>query len=263
MQVLCVLLLQNAGLKSKDISARCMAVDLLGMIAARLKRDAVTCSRDRFWILQELVDANDDASVGTKEACSVSAIVEADPEVLCDKRVQCAVEGRFCDSAISVREAALELVGRHIASHPEVGLKDLVCKTFFELWFEEPTGSQKHLIADGSSVPMEVAKKTEQIVDMLRNMPNSHHLVTVIKRNLTLDFLPQSAKATGINAASLASVRKRCELICKRLLERILQVEEETSDKEEVCALPYPVKDLRKVLHTSPYRCTRTISVPL
>lgn len=34
-----------------------------------------------------------------------------------------AVEGRFCDSAISVREAALELVGRHIASHPDVGLQ--------------------------------------------------------------------------------------------------------------------------------------------
>jgi len=37
--------------------------------------------------------------------------------------VQIAVEGRFCDSAISVREAALELVGRHIASHPDVGFK--------------------------------------------------------------------------------------------------------------------------------------------
>ena len=34
-----------------------------------------------------------------------------------------AVEGRFCDSGIAVREAALELVGRHIASHPDVGLK--------------------------------------------------------------------------------------------------------------------------------------------
>lgn len=53
----------------------------------------------------------------------VSVIVEADPEVLCESRVQSAVEGRFCDSAISVREAALELVGRHIASHPDVGLK--------------------------------------------------------------------------------------------------------------------------------------------
>ena len=53
----------------------------------------------------------------------VSIIVEADPEVLRDKRVQSAVEDRFCDSAISVREAALELVGRHIASHPDVGLQ--------------------------------------------------------------------------------------------------------------------------------------------
>lgn len=53
----------------------------------------------------------------------ISLIVEADPEVLCDIRVQSAVEGRFCDTAISVREASLELVGRHIASHPEVGLK--------------------------------------------------------------------------------------------------------------------------------------------
>jgi len=59
----------------------------------------------------------------------VSIIVEADPDVLRDKRVQLAVEGRFCDSAISVREAALELVGRHIASHPDVGLQ--VCGLLF------------------------------------------------------------------------------------------------------------------------------------
>lgn len=44
-----------------------------------------------------------------------------------------AVEGRFCDSAISVREAALELVGRHIASHPDVGLKACLHKLLFLL----------------------------------------------------------------------------------------------------------------------------------
>lgn len=492
LEVLCVLLLQNAGLKSKDIAARCMAIDVLGTIAARLKHDAVICSRDRFWILRELIDGKTDDLNDPKDACSVclkerganivchvcqrcfhadcvgvagkedllrdwschlcacqkqlkalhsycnmqnknrdtkvtrasagvsdssdatgstnqleviqqillnylnesveqddsilytcwfyiclwfkddpqseekvmhylarikskailrdsgsnfllsrdwakqtcsalgqrssfsrgfdtilalllaslkenspvlrakalrsvSLIVEADPEVLCDIRVQSAVEGRFCDTAISAREAALELVGRHIASHPDVGLKyfekvaerikdtgvsvrkrsikiirdlctsnpnfpqatsafieiisrvtdeeasiqDLVCKTFYEFWFEEPSGSQTQFASDGSSVPMEVATKTEQIVDVLRRMPNHHLFVTVIKRNLSLDFLPQSAKATGINAVSLASVRKRCELICKRLLERILQVEERNSDEEEVRALPY------------------------
>ncbi|KAL6647205.1 hypothetical protein ACP70R_014642 [Stipagrostis hirtigluma subsp. patula] len=488
LEVLCVLLLQNAGLKSKDTSARCFAIDLLGGIASRLKRDSVTCREEKLWILQVLTDAGSDGSEILKNKCcvclggrginiacdacgrcfhsdcmgagsqdslqrdsvcplcfckqqlsvlqsycqsdikengkrttalhskrsatppevsavdivqqillgylqeagpqddgnlftrwfylcmwykddprsqdrivyylarlksqellrdsgdgmvlsrdwakkislalgqknsfsrgfdkilslllaslrenspvirakalrAVSSIVEADPEVLGDKRVQSAVEGRFCDSAISVREAALELVGRHIASHPDVGLKyiekvaerikdtgvsvrkraikiirdlcasnpktdtthafveiisrvndeessvqDLVCKTFYELWFEEPVGSHKHLVADGSSVPMEIATKTEQIVEMLRKMPNHQPLITIIKRNLALDFLPQSTRAAGINPSIVASLRKRCELICKRLLERILQVEEGSANEIEVHALPY------------------------
>ena len=103
-------------------------------------------------------------------------------------------------------------------------LQDLVCKTFYEFWFEEPSGSHTRLFGDGSSVPLEVAKKTEQIVEMLRRMPSYQPLITVIKRNLALDFFPQSMKAAGINPVSLASVRKRCELMCKCLLERILQV---------------------------------------
>ncbi|MCL7033996.1 hypothetical protein MKW94_025445 [Papaver nudicaule] len=461
LEVLCVLLLQNAGLKSKDVGARCLAIDLLGTIAARLKEDAVSCSKDSLWILHELVGedvaeqsyprdvcsicldgrsrkivflcqdcrrlfhtdcmgvterdapsrgwcchfclgkkqlidlqsylksktegapeaselitkmeivqqlllnymqgagSTDDAHLyarwfylclwykddpksqeklgyylarlqltstvvssfltresakkislafGQKNSFSrgfdkilcmllaslrenspvirakalraVSLIVEADPEVLCEKRVQSAVEGRFCDSAISVREAALELVGRHIASHPDVGLKyfekvaervkdtgvsvrkrairiirdmctsndnfseftsaclqiisrvsdeessiqDLVCKTFYDFWFEEPNRAQTQFAGDGSSVPLEVAKKTEQVVEMLRKMSNHQQLVTVLRRNLALDFFPQSSKAAGISPMSLAMVRKRCELMCKCLLERILQV---------------------------------------
>ncbi|KAJ3669807.1 hypothetical protein LUZ60_010131 [Juncus effusus] len=224
--------------------------------------------------------------IRAKALRAVSCIVEADPEVLRDKRVQLAVEGRFCDSAISVREAALELVGRHIASHPDVGLQyfekvaerikdmgvsvrkrairivrdlftsnpnftgttpafieiisrvnddessvqDLVCKTFYDLWFDSPSGN---------SVPMEIANKTEQIVDMLRQMNNHQPLITIVKRILTLDFLPQSTKATGISQGQLSSMRKRCELICKRLLERILQVDERANNEEEVKALPY------------------------
>ncbi|KAI9121027.1 hypothetical protein K1719_008060 [Acacia pycnantha] len=490
LEVLCVLLLQNAGLKSKDISARSLAIDILGTIAARLKRDAVICSRDKFWVYRYLLSEDDDSDSYAKDMCyvcmggrvqnlltcdacrklfhpdclgvkeheisirnwccqicvcqkqlivlqsycksqykdgvnktklskdnsvssgqidkveivqqlllnylqdvastddlhlficwfylclwykddpncqlkstyylarlkskiivrdsgtvssilsrdsmkritsalgqnssfcrgfdkilhvllaslrenspvirakalrAVSIIVEADPEVLGDKRVQSAVEGRFCDSAISVREAALELVGRHIASHPDVGFKyfekiaerikdtgvsvrkraikiirdmctsnasfsgftracteiisrvsddessiqDIVCKTFYEFWFEEPSGFQTQVYGDGSSVPLEVAKKTEQIVDMLRKMPNHQLLVIVIKRNLSLDFLPQSTKAIGVNPVSLTTVRKRCELMCKCLLEKILQVEETNSNEVELLAVPY------------------------
>ncbi|OMO73252.1 Zinc finger, PHD-type [Corchorus capsularis] len=491
LEVLCVLLLQNAGLKSKDISARAMAIDLLGTIATRLKHDALLYRKDKFWISDELLDGDDGDQSYPKGACAicldgkvekvlykcqgcqrffhadcmgvreqevpnrgwncqfcvckkqllvlrsycesqykddenknrgrskgsessdaitqveivqqmllnylqdsastddthlfvrwsylclwykdgpksqqnfkyylarlrskaivrdsstvsslllrdsikkialalgqnnsfsrgfdkilylllaslrenspvirakalraVSIIVEADPEVLGDKRVQAAVEGRFCDSAISVREAALELVGRHIASHPDVGLKyfekvaerikdtgvsvrkraikiirdmcntnpnfsgftsacieiisrvsddessiqDIVCKTFYEFWFEEPSGVQTQYPGDGSSVPLDVAKKTEQIVEVLRRLPNHQFLITVIKRNLVLDFFPQSAKAAGINPVSLAAVRRRCELMCKCLLERILQVEEMSNAEAEVPTLPY------------------------
>ncbi|PIN06625.1 Sister chromatid cohesion protein SCC2/Nipped-B [Handroanthus impetiginosus] len=233
--------------------------------------------------------------IRAKALRAVSMIVEADPGVLGDKLVQTAVEGRFCDSAISVREAALEIVGRHIASHPDVGLKyfekvaerikdtgvsvrkraikiikdmctssvdfsqfttacveiisrindeessiqDLVCKTFYEFWFEEPSGSQSHHYKDGSSVPLEVAKKTEQIVEMLRRMPSHQPLAIVIKRNLALDFFPQSAKAAGINPVLLASVRRRCELMCKCLLEKVLQVAETNNEEGEGHMLPY------------------------
>lgn len=233
--------------------------------------------------------------IRAKALRAVSIIVEADPEVLGDKFVQAAVEGRFCDSAISVREAALELVGRHIASYPDVGLKyfekvaervkdtgvsvrkraikiirdmctsnsdftdftnacihiisrvndeessiqDLVCKTFYEFWFEEPSSLQGHHFGDGSSVPLEVTKKTEQIVEMLRRLSSHQLLVVVIKRNLGLDFFPQSAKAAGVNPISLASVRRRCELMCKSLLENILQVTEMSNEDGEVRMLPY------------------------
>uniref|UniRef100_A0A7N0VN42 Sister chromatid cohesion protein n=1 Tax=Kalanchoe fedtschenkoi TaxID=63787 RepID=A0A7N0VN42_KALFE len=226
---------------------------------------------------------------------AVSTIVEADPEVLCERSVQSAVEGRFCDSAISVREAALELVGRHIASHPEVGLKyfgkvaerikdtgvsvrkkaikiikdmctsssnfpeftsaciqiisrvsddeasiqDLVCKTFYEFWFEEPSTPETQFSGDGNAVPLEVIKKTEQIVEVLRRTQSHYLLVTVIKRNLVLDFFPQSAKAVGISPILLGSVRRRCELMCKCFLEKILQVDERNNEAVESFSLPY------------------------
>ncbi|CAA7031303.1 unnamed protein product [Microthlaspi erraticum] len=484
LEVLCVILLHNAGLKSKDVSARTMAIEILGTIAARLKQDAVLCSEDRFWMLLESDSENKVDQVGTKDCAlclgkragnllvcqicprrfhgdclglkeldipsrnwhcpfcickrqllvlqsycktdtkstgkleseedpnkipqtevvqqmllnylqdagsaddvhtficwfylclwykdvpksqkkfnyyiarlkaksiirnsgattsfltrdaikkitlalglnssfsrgfdkilnmllaslrenspiirakalrAVGIIVEADPEVLCDKRVQVAVEGRFCDSAISVREAALELVGRYIASHPDVGLKyfekvaerikdtgvsvrkraikiirdmctsnpnfseftsacaeilsrisddessiqDLVCKTFYEFWFEEPSGHHTQFASDGSSIPLEVEKKTKQMVELLRRTSNHQLLGTIIKRALALDFFPQATKAAGINPVALASVRRRCELMCKCLLEKILQVEEMSREEGEMQVLPY------------------------
>ncbi|XP_024530333.1 sister chromatid cohesion protein SCC2 isoform X2 [Selaginella moellendorffii] len=225
---------------------------------------------------------------------AVSAIVEVDPGVLADERVQKAVEGRFMDSAISVREAAMELVGRHIVSRPDVAIKyfdrlserimdtgvsvrkrvikilrdfcllaggfpkatdacirvisrinddeasiqDLVCKTFYELWFEEHPGQQTQFVADGSIVPSEIAERVQQIVDVLKSLPNHQPIVMIIKRSLTLDFIPQGSKTAAPTNISQAAVRNRCELMCKYLMECILKAEE-TSEDSEVQALPY------------------------
>ena len=71
LQVLCVLLLQNAGLKSKDIAARSMAIDLLGTIAARLKHDSVNCRRENFWIVQEFTSGDNGECGYPNDACAV------------------------------------------------------------------------------------------------------------------------------------------------------------------------------------------------
>lgn len=226
---------------------------------------------------------------------AVSAIVEVDPGVLGDERVQRAVEGRFLDSAISVREAAMELVGRHITSHPDVAAKyfekiaerimdtgvsvrkrvikiirdlcisrydfakttdacvriiarindeetsiqDLVCKTFFELWFEEPTNSYASHNVDNSNVPSEITERVQQLVDVLKCLQNPQAMVIIIKRSLALDFVPQSAKNSATNLISQATVRNRCELMCKCLIENILKAEEGNNEEAETRALPY------------------------
>nr|GEY86827.1 sister chromatid cohesion protein SCC2 isoform X2 [Tanacetum cinerariifolium] len=344
LEVLCVL--QNAGLKSKDVTARSIAIDVLGTVAARLKRDAVLCKKEKFWIVQELLNEDDMDYCPPDDACSIvlfAWIQGSKSHWSCVKKTTsglqsyCKAQGggegnhtrkkilgllRMCIYSLdddppvvkrsfsitlpglkleqscvhksfsrgfdkilhlllaSLREGspvirakalravsiiveadpevlALELVGRYIASHPNVALRyygkvaervkdtgmsvrkraikiirdmsmknpafrTFVCKTFCEFWFEEPSGSQNLIFAEGSSVTVEIAKKTDQMVEMLRKMPNHQLLVTVIKRNLSLIFC-QSAEAVGISPVMLASLRKRCELMCECLLEKILR----------------------------------------
>lgn len=66
-----MLLLQNAGLKSKDIAARTMAIELLGTIAARLKHDAVLCRKEKFWIVQVLMDSDSVDHSYPRDDCSI------------------------------------------------------------------------------------------------------------------------------------------------------------------------------------------------
>lgn len=66
-----MLLLQNAGLKSKDNAARTMAIDLLGTIAAKLKEDAILCKKEKFWIVQELMNSDSADPSYEGDVCSI------------------------------------------------------------------------------------------------------------------------------------------------------------------------------------------------
>jgi cohesin loading factor subunit SCC2 len=103
-------------------------------------------------------------------------------------------------------------------------VQDLVGKTFFELWFEEPTNHQTQYLGDGSVVPLEIAERAQQLVDVLRSLPSHQAMVTIIKRSLSLDFCPQNTRNSATSMVTQAAVRHRCELMCKCLLESVLKV---------------------------------------
>ena len=53
----------------------------------------------------------------------LSSLVEVDPSILSLDTVRSAVEDRFLDASVSVREAAIDLVGKHVLTSPQVALK--------------------------------------------------------------------------------------------------------------------------------------------
>lgn len=225
----------------------------------------------------------------SKALKAVSSIVEVDPGVLRDPRVQQAVEGRFLDAAISVREAAIDLIGKHIMLFPDVALKyyakiterimdtgvsvrkkvikiikdvclsatgseqsidgcvkiisrindeeasirDLVTKTLHELWFEEPTSR------NGTGAHSDVKETTQQLVEVLRRLPSSQPLVAIIKRSLAQDLNNHAEKGQEAAAVNPGAIWKRCEQMCKCLIESILQAEELAGENSEARALPY------------------------
>lgn len=59
-------------------------------------------------------------AVRTKAMKCLTAVVEADPGILARNDMQRGVHGRFLDQSTSVREAAVELVGRFILIRPEL-----------------------------------------------------------------------------------------------------------------------------------------------
>lgn len=52
-----------------------------------------------------------------------------DPDILGNEQIQSAVEARLLDTSISVREAAMELVGKYIVGRPLLAKKVSLSKS--------------------------------------------------------------------------------------------------------------------------------------
>ncbi|VVB05262.1 unnamed protein product [Arabis nemorensis] len=88
-------------------------------------------------------------------SCTAVLLLDRHQRVL-DKHVQLAVEGSACAKILSR------------ITDDESTIQDLVCKTFYEFWIEEPPGHHTQFSSDASSIPVEVENNTKQIVGMLR-----------------------------------------------------------------------------------------------
>lgn len=60
-----------------------MAIDILGTIAARLKRDAMICSREKFWILRDLLSQDAATRHYPKDTCCVCSGGRVENLVIC------------------------------------------------------------------------------------------------------------------------------------------------------------------------------------
>lgn len=59
----------------------------------------------------------------------VGGVVALDPDILGNEQIQSAVEARLLDTSISVREAAMELVGKYIVGRPLLAKKVSLSKS--------------------------------------------------------------------------------------------------------------------------------------
>ncbi|XP_063406097.1 nipped-B-like protein A isoform X2 [Mytilus trossulus] len=95
--------------------------DNAGLVARYLSSKRPFAQSFDIYLTQILRVLSENAvAVRTKAMKCLTAVVEADPGILARNDMQKGVHGRFLDQSTSVREAAVELVGRFILIRPEL-----------------------------------------------------------------------------------------------------------------------------------------------
>ncbi|ELU12686.1 hypothetical protein CAPTEDRAFT_160616 [Capitella teleta] len=187
-------------------------------------------------------------AVRTKAMKCLSAVVEADPAILARSDMQKGVHGRFMDQSTSVREAAVELVGKFILVRPEltaqyydmlsdrildtgISVRKRVIKIFRDVCMEQP---------DFDKIP-------EMCVKMIRRVNDEEGIKKLVNETFqSMWFVPKKDRGADkllTRVMNITDVVAACRETgydwFEQLLDNLLKKEEDTAAKpvETACGL--------------------------
>ncbi|XP_072289836.1 nipped-B-like protein A isoform X1 [Eucyclogobius newberryi] len=209
-------------------------------------------------------------AVRTKAMKCLSEVVAVDPSILARSDMQRGVHGRLMDNSTSVREAAVELLGRFVLSRPQ--LTEQYYDMLVERILDTGISVRKRVIKILRDICLEQPKfnkVTEMCVRMIRRVNDeegikklvnetfqklwftptpAHDKETMTRKILNITDVVAACKDTGYDwfeqllqnllkseeDASYKPAKKACVQLVDNLVEHILKYEESLSDNKGV-----------------------------
>ncbi|XP_055017345.1 nipped-B-like protein A isoform X2 [Boleophthalmus pectinirostris] len=209
-------------------------------------------------------------AVRTKAMKCLSEVVAVDPSILARLDMQRGVHGRLMDNSTSVREAAVELLGRFVLSRPQ--LTEQYYDMLIERILDTGISVRKRVIKILRDICLEqpkFSKITEMCVRMIRRVNDeegikklvnetfqklwftptpAHDKETMTRKILNITDVVAACKDTGYDwfeqllqnllkseeDASYKPAKKACVQLVDNLVEHILKYEESLSDNKGV-----------------------------
>uniref|UniRef100_A0A3B4BBY1 Nipped-B protein n=1 Tax=Periophthalmus magnuspinnatus TaxID=409849 RepID=A0A3B4BBY1_9GOBI len=209
-------------------------------------------------------------AVRTKAMKCLSEVVAVDPSILARSDMQRGVHGRLMDNSTSVREAAVELLGRFVLSRPQ--LTEQYYDMLIERILDTGISVRKRVIKILRDICLEqpkFSKITEMCVRMIRRVNDeegikklvnetfqklwftptpAHDKETMTRKILNITDVVAACKDTGYDwfeqllqnllkseeDASYKPAKKACVQLVDNLVEHILKYEESLSDNKGV-----------------------------
>lgn len=209
-------------------------------------------------------------AVRTKAMKCLSEVVAVDPSILARSDMQRGVHGRLMDNSTSVREAAVELLGRFVLSRPQ--LTEQYYEMLIERILDTGISVRKRVIKILRDICLEqptFSKITEMCVRMIRRVNDeegikklvnetfqklwftptpAHDKETMTRKILNITDVVAACKDTGYDwfeqllqnllkseeDASYKPAKKACVQLVDNLVEHILKYEESLSENKGV-----------------------------